>query len=73
MNAAKWGEGGGNTSIWRPDDVSLSRGHPIVLKFLIRHASYFEKVLQCIKKVIQLHFPGEKKSKPLGFAKHQKF
>jgi len=26
VNAATWGEGGGSTSIWRPDDVSLSRG-----------------------------------------------
>ena len=27
--------------------------HPVFLKFLIRHASYFHKVLQCVKKVAQ--------------------
>ena len=27
--------------------------HPVFLKFLIRHASYFDKVLQYIQKVIQ--------------------
>ena len=78
MNAATWGEGGGSTSIWRPDNVSLSRGP-------CWRASYLFEVFDpsCIifwqsppvytKSWIQWHFPGEKESKPLGLAKHQEF
>ena len=45
--------------------------HPIFLKFLARHASYFDKFLQCVQNVIQRYFPGEKELKPVGFAKHK--
>ena len=72
------GGGRGSTSIWRPDDVSLSRG-------TCWRASYRFEVFDpsCIifwqsrpvytKSEIQWHFPGEKESKPLGLAKHQEF
>ena len=58
--------GGRTTYLCQGDPVGE---HPIFLKFLIRHASYFDKVLQYIQKVIQWHFPGEKVAKPLGLAK----
>ena len=75
VNAATWGEGGWSASIWRPDDLPLySRGpcwraSDLFEVFFIHHASYFDKALQCVQKVAQWHFPGEKESKPLGFAK----
>ena len=42
--------GGRTTYLCQGDPVGE---HPIFLKFLIRHASYFDKVLQYIQKVIQ--------------------
>ena len=47
-------------------------GHSIFLKFLVRHASYFDKFQQCVQNVIQRYFPGEKELKPVGFANTKK-
>ena len=62
--------GGRTTYLCQGDPVGE---HPIFLKFLIRHASYFDKVLQYIRKDIHRHFPGEKEAKSLGLAKDQEF
>ena len=53
-------------SLWDPVGEQ-----PIFLKFLVRHASYFDKFLQCVQNVLQSYFPGEKELKPVGFAKHK--